>query len=427
METLTPRSLRRLLLKRLLLAGLGFSLLAAISSYYLETWQVETAAFELAHESAKHFDEPKTRKHLIQSRGHNHPELTRLLNDSHFIAIRVFSSEGMVLSEAWKSIPEGLRSAVTAHVHDFPVAGASHRNWIRSGKEDLIQIVLPLADAGEKPAAYFEGIYRIDTQMQQAQKERIRNSSIIALVSAFAASLMLYPILLGLTRRSMALSQSLLESNVELMQTLGSAIAMRDSDTDSHNYRVTLYTVRLAEFMHRSDSEIRDLIVGTFLHDIGKIGITDQILLKPGKLTADEFETMKQHVTLGQEIIAHNSWLLKAGTIVGCHHEKFDGSGYPNGLRGHDIPFSARLFAVVDVFDALTSIRPYKAALTLKAALKIIEEESGKHFDPVIVEVFLTQAERLYGEIGCTFRGTLQAKLAEVVHKYFGQNSTILG
>ncbi len=427
METLTPQSLRRLLFKRLLLAGFGFSLVAAVCSYYLETWQVETAAFESALESARHFEEPKTREHLIQFRGHNHPDLARLLNNSHFVAIRVFSSDGQVLSEAWKPVPESLQSTVTAHVHDFPRTGTSHRNWLRSGGEDFVQVVLPLAEPGGKPMAYFEGIYRIDARMQQAQKERIRNSSVIALVSAFAASIMLYPILLGLTRRSMSLSQSLLESNIELMQTLGSAIAMRDSDTDSHNYRVTLYTVRLAEFMRRPDNEIMELIAGAFLHDIGKIGISDQILLKPGKLTPDEFETMKRHVTLGQEIIAHNSWLLKARTIVGHHHEKFNGSGYPDGLRGHDIPFSARLFAVVDVFDALTSKRPYKAVLPLPEAIKIIEDESGSHFDPEIVEVFLQQADRLYDEIGCASRNVLQRKLAQAVQKYFGRDTSATG
>ncbi|RJX31039.1 MAG: HD domain-containing protein [Oxalobacter sp.] len=393
----------------------------------METWQVETAAFESALESARHFDEPKTREHLIQFRGHNHPELTSLLNDSHFIAIRVFSSDGEVLSEAWKSISNGLQSAVTAHVHDFPTAGASHRNWIRSGGEDFVQVVLPLAERGGKPMAYFEGIYRIDARMQQAQKERVRNSSLIALISAFAASILFYPILLGLTRRSMTLSQSLLESNIEMMQTLGSAIAKRDSDTDSHNYRVALYTVRLAESMHRPNNEIMELITGAFLHDIGKIGISDQILLKPGKLTPDEFETMKLHVTLGEEIIAHNSWLLKARTIVGHHHEKFNGSGYPNGLKGHVIPFSARLFAVVDVFDALTSKRPYKPALPLAEATKIIDGERGRHFDPEIVEAFLLQAERLYDEIGCASRDVLQRKLAQTVQKYFGRDTSAPG
>jgi HD-GYP domain-containing protein (c-di-GMP phosphodiesterase class II) len=419
MKTVTPQSLRKLLFKRLLFAGLVISLLAGGLSYYLETWQVETSVFEQAMESARHFDEPKTREHLINFRGHNHPELKRLVDDSHFVAIRVFSSSGNLLSEAWKSVPDDLQSVVAAHIHDFPKVGTNHRNLISLRGEDFIQIVLPLDTPDGKPVAYFEGIYRIDARMQQAQKERVRNSSLIALISAFAASILLYPILLGLTRRSMTLSQSLLESNIELMQTLGSAIAKRDSDTDSHNYRVTLYSVRLAEFMRLPDSEIMDLIAGAFLHDIGKIGISDQILLKPGKLTPDEFEIMKKHVALGQEIIAHNSWLLKARTIISHHHEKFDGSGYPVGLHGQDIPFSARLFAIVDVFDALTSKRPYKAALPLPEAVKIIENESGKHFDPEMLEVFLSRAGHLYDEIGCANRDTLRAKLAEVVRVYF--------
>lgn len=426
MTATATQGLRNLLIKKLSLAGLVISLLAGAVSYYVETWQVKVAAFSLAVASARHFDAPETRRHLTKYRGQEREGLDGLLTASSFVAIRILDPMGGVTREAWRLASPKLRSAVAAHRHEFPAPGGDHSNWISGDDEEFIQVVLPLGEAGAKPVAYFEGIYRIDARMRQEQKDRIRNSGLIALISAFIASLLLYPVLLGLTRQSVSLSSSLLESNIELIQTLGSAIAKRDSDTDSHNYRVTLYAVRLAKFMRRSESEVGDLITGAFLHDVGKIGIPDQILLKPGKLTPGEFAVMKQHVNIGQEITANNRWLRDAGTVISHHHEKFDGSGYPAGLRGDAIPYDARLFAVVDVFDALTSERPYKRAMPLPDALAIIAEGSGTHFDPDICGIFLSKAEFLFAEIGCATHGQLQAKLAEVVRAHFGNQSCAL-
>jgi HD-GYP domain-containing protein (c-di-GMP phosphodiesterase class II) len=200
---------------------------------------------------------------------------------------------------------------------------------------------------------------------------------------------------------------------------LGSAIAKRDSDTDTHNYRVTLYAVRLAEAMELNRDNIESLIVGAFLHDVGKIGIPDQILLKPGRLTAEEFEIMKHHVIFGGEIIQDSNWLKRARDVVLFHHEKFDGSGYPHGIYGKDIPLNARLFAVVDVFDALMSKRPYKEPLLVEEALKILRDGAGKHFDPDVAGTFEFIAPGLYGEIGQADKTYLQAALKTLINKYF--------
>ena len=124
---------------------------------------------------------------------------------------------------------------------------------------------------------------------------------------------------------------------------------------------------------------ISKLVTGAFLHDVGKIGIPDRILLKPGKLTDDEFEVMKTHALLGIEIVADNPWLEGAALTIRHHHERFDGTGYPDRLRGNSIPRIARIFAVVDVFDALTSERPYKKPMALAEALTIIENDSDRH------------------------------------------------
>lgn len=150
--------------------------------------------------------------------------------------------------------------------------------------------------------------------------------------------------------------------------------------------------------MDLPQQEIADLVVGAFFHDVGKIGISDRILQKQGKLTADEFEVMKIHSLLGIEIVADKPWLAGAALTIRHHHdhEHFDGTGSPDGLGGDAIPRAARIFAVVDVFDALISERPYKKAMPLVEALTIIERDSGPQFDPEVVAVFREMAADVY-------------------------------
>lgn len=191
----------------------------------------------------------------------------------------------------------------------------------------------------------------------------------------------------------------LLQSNFETLKTLGNAVALRDSDTYEHNYRVTYYTIKLAQTLNVHPEYFPSLIQGAFLHDIGKIGISDTLLLKPEKLDDDEFKSVQKHVEYGLNMIDSIDWLDDAKTIIGCHHERYDGKGYPRHLTGEEIPYSARIFAVVDVFDALTSKRPYKSAMGLDESLAILREESGTHFDPNIVDVFCDIARPLYDDV----------------------------
>ncbi|MBI3481253.1 MAG: HD domain-containing protein [Nitrosomonadales bacterium] len=387
-------------------------------------------AFELAVVSAKHFDSPAMRKLLAAGGQADHPELADQLEKSRFIGIRVFDLSGKVLMEAWGSgEATNLRSSVQAHRHDFPIPGKYHNNWLTSDGGDFVQVVIPLLDSMNLAVAYFEGIYRPDAGTLYARKHQARGAALTSITAVISAlfllypillyPILLYPILLGLTRRSLSLSKSLLDSNLELLQSLGSAIAKRDSDTDTHNYRVTLYAVRLAEAMELNRDNIESLIIGAFLHDVGKIGIPDQILLKPGRLTAEEFEIMKRHVVFGGEIIQDSTWLKRARDVVLFHHEKFDGSGYPHGAHGKDIPLGARLFAVVDVFDALMSKRPYKEPLFVEDSLRILRDGAGKHFDSDVVSIFETIATALYGEIGLADKSDLQAALKTIIGKYF--------
>ncbi|MBI5598739.1 MAG: HD domain-containing protein [Deltaproteobacteria bacterium] len=212
---------------------------------------------------------------------------------------------------------------------------------------------------------------------------------------------------------------NLQRANIELLEVLGSAIAKRDSDTSVHNYRVTVIAIRLAEAAGLGRGEIKALIKGSFLHDVGKIGISDNILIKPDRLTSEEFETMKGHVRHGIDIISSYNWLKDASDVVRYHHEKYDGSGYMSGMSGEDIPLNARIFAIADVFDALTSLRPYKKPLCYEDAMRILEESSGSHFDPNLLGVFKGIAETVYGEIVHAGDSDIEDVLKRLINEYF--------
>jgi HD-GYP domain-containing protein (c-di-GMP phosphodiesterase class II) len=168
------------------------------------------------------------------------------------------------------------------------------------------------------------------------------------------------------------------------------ALDLRDKETEGHTQRVVDMTLRIAQTLGISDEELTHFRRGALLHDIGKMGIPDSILLKPGPLTDEEWEIMKRHPVYAYELLFPITHLRPALDIPYCHHEKWDGSGYPRGLKGEQIPLSARIFAVVDVWDALTSDRPYRNAWTSKKTLEYIREQSGKHFDPQIVDTFMS-------------------------------------
>jgi len=172
---------------------------------------------------------------------------------------------------------------------------------------------------------------------------------------------------------------------------LSRAAEYRDPETGAHILRMAHYSQLIARELGLSQSDQDLLLEAAPMHDIGKVGIPDKILLKPGKLDPAEFETMKQHAIFGYELLnGSSSLVLQAGAeIARGHHEKFDGSGYPSGTKGDQIPIFSRIVAVADVFDALTSERPYKKAWSLEAALDFLKKGSGNHFDPKCVEAFL--------------------------------------
>lgn len=183
------------------------------------------------------------------------------------------------------------------------------------------------------------------------------------------------------------------EREKELIFRMSRAAEFRDPETGAHIQRMAHYSQAIASGLGLDDAAQKLILEAAPMHDVGKIGIPDYILLKPGKLTHEEFEVMKGHARLGYELLKDSgSEILRAGAQIAIsHHEKFDGSGYPNGLKGHEIPIFGRIVAVADVFDALTSERPYKKAWPLEEACNFLETGRGKHFDPLCVEALLAK------------------------------------
>lgn len=179
---------------------------------------------------------------------------------------------------------------------------------------------------------------------------------------------------------------SLLE---QIIDSLVITMEKKDTYTAGHSHRVKRYAVAIAKKMQLSDKEIKTLTIGALLHDIGKIGISDEVLLKPGKLTDDEFEKIKLHTIFGYEIIKEVKNLKDALPIIRSHHERFDGRGYPDQLSGNDISLLARITCVADAFDAMTSNRAYRNKMSFEKARDIIRDGSGEQFDPIVVEAFL--------------------------------------
>ena len=211
----------------------------------------------------------------------------------------------------------------------------------------------------------------------------------LALISAFADQA-------AVAINSARLFEDLQESHRELEKAYQAtlegwvrALDLRDKETEGHTQRVTILTYRLARSMGVSDDMLVHMTRGALLHDIGKMAIPDGILLKPGQLTDEERKLIQKHPIYAYEMLSPIDFLVPALDIPYCHHERWDGTGYPRGLKQDEIPFAARIFPVIDVWDALTSDRPYRKAMPHNEVRQIIQADSGKHFDPHVVEAFM--------------------------------------
>lgn len=338
----------------------------------------------------------------------------------HFILAEVYDTSRNLVARSLVEQATAPEEWMDAHPHRFP---AGTTPWVRLalvGDGAYVQVVTLLLDGG-RPIGFFEGVYAVAPAIAAAVVGDAARTAALVALAVIATSLLLYPVIRSLLRRLTDGALDLLHANLDTLAVLGGAIAKRDGETGIHSYRVTLIAVRLAEAAGLQPKQIRGLIKGAFLHDVGKIGIPDAVLLKPGPLDAGETAAMRDHVQDGLEIVGQADWLADAAEVVGCHHEWFDGTGYPNGLADGQIPVTARVFAIADVFDALTSPRPYKPPLTLRDAMATIEKGRGSHFDPHLLDLFNSIADAVYADICRADDASLQGQLHRSTRRYFAE------
>lgn len=425
--------IHRQLLFRLVVAAFIISAFLAAIVFFLEYKRLGNLVNNRASEVVSNFNKQ------IQQMGHgigeNHAEIEQGLKmlliagksrpgAGQLVYSGIYDMEGRQIAAEFGTTPANtdtvteLAKTIESQVVVKPTRSQSF-NRIKS--TPYIHLSFPLYDISGKQSASIEGIFEVSSKASKEVTRRISRSVFGAIGIVLLTTFILYPVISRLIQQLSVLTENLVESNIETLRVIGSAIAKRDSDTDSHNYRVTIYSVSLAERIGLSPRMIQGLIKGAFLHDVGKIGISDRILLKPAKLSEDEYEVMKTHVQHGIDIVKRSGWLQDAVDVVGHHHEKFSGTGYPEGLRGPEIPVNARIFSVADVFDALTSKRPYKKQISLDKSLEILNEGRGTHFDPSHLDSFNVIAQTLYEQFAHCPDEKLIQELESIILKYFSK------
>jgi HD-GYP domain-containing protein (c-di-GMP phosphodiesterase class II) len=339
-----------------------------------------------------------------------------------FDIAEIYDSQGKKLAESLTQEGDAVESTLPKHgVPSYLTE--SYESLKLAGDIWVLRVFIPLRDSAtdmSRPiTGYFEGV-RVVPAWQRDQI--FANSLTMALMVCLASLLCgaaLYPVVVHLSSDNERKTREVLDSHISMMEALGRAIAKRDSDTGAHNYRVAWIAASIAERMGLTGSAMQALIAGSFLHDVGKIGIPDAILLKPGKLDEAEFVIMRTHVAQGEEIVTGMGWLDGANAVVAAHHEKWNGSGYPRQLSGEDIPLAARIFAVADVFDALCSKRPYKEPMGFDAAMAILEKDTASHFDPSVMAVFRPMARPTFDRLAGISENDTRQLLEDRVRHHF--------
>jgi putative nucleotidyltransferase with HDIG domain len=425
MPTTLTGPLRRRVLARLVLTTIALATLAGGAAYLAERYAVDqrilTLVLEESHGLAWHAQYLATRPpgELDAARDEVRAHLlTEHMAGGNFVVIELYDLAQRRMLEAVVPAFARVERAVDAS-HRAP--GSPERvvqRWITVEGRPFVQVLAPLQLEGATVAS-LEGIYQVDPATMRRMNRELAWSVLVVVLVVLATGAVLYPAMLRLNGHLLRLSDDLAHANMGLLSALGSAVARRDRGTNAHNFRVTIYAIHLGRAVGLSDDQVRGLIKGAFLHDVGKIGITDAILRKPGRLTADESAVMRAHVRFGVEIVRKFEWLSDALDVVRCHHERVDGSGYPAGLRGTQIPITARVFTVVDVFDALTTRRPYKEPLGLEETLRTMEQGRGRIFDPEVLDAFLAIAPGLHRTISRTDEPQLARALDRLLALYF--------
>ena len=424
----------RTLIIRLVLVGLFMSILISIVAFLNVRNTVSELTLDRAIRATRLFNEQNMQlfdaplmnsSEIIQEKLLNFSANQVQSNIGRYVFARLYTNDldlvGEVRVDSFAGI-EDVKSFVISSDKQVPRSKDEiiHKLKRLSGIPYLYTNI-PVVNSKDNVVGFFVGMFAPSDETIRAIRMRAVKTMLAAILVVLLTTGLLYPVIITLTKKLSDFSIKLLDANIETLSTLGGTIALRDSDTNSHNYRVTIYSVRIAEAIGLTARSMQTLIKGAFLHDVGKIGIEDRILLKPGRLDENEFKIMQKHVDYGEEIVERSEWLKDALEVVGYHHEKINGKGYPRKLSGEDIPITARIFAIADVFDALTSKRPYKDPFSFEESIHILEEGQGSHFDPTLIDAFKKIAKPLYNSFADKNEAAAK-ELDVILRRYFTES-----
>ena len=331
-------------------------------------------------------------------------EVTRLLNVDAAAILRLDAHTGVLKYEAWRgfrqanpaklslSVGEGLAGQAVMERKSVRVTGLSElesdpfQGPLMEKEDAHTYYAVPLINRGQVEGV-LEVFHRVPLETNEEWLEFLETLAGQAAIAIDNA---------GLVHEMANTNMKLMQAYDKTIDGWAHALDLRDRETEHHSRRVAEQTVHIAKMMGMNEEDLAHARRGALLHDIGKMGVSDAILLKPGQLTAEEWVVMHEHPRHAYEMLSPIEYLRPALDIPYCHHEKWDGTGYPRGLKGEEIPLAARIFAVIDVYDALTSKRPYRQAWSCQAAADYIRQQSGKHFDRRAAEMFLQELDQQF-------------------------------
>lgn len=380
----------------------------------------EQAVVALATEESRrllqHFDALELGRPLAGDKAHFAAET---LAGGLFDIAEIYGPTGDKLAESVTREGNAIESSLAKHGRPSYTQASYESLDLPEGRWCL-RVFVPLRGGDAQDiTGFFEGVRIVPDWQRLEIRTAALKMALLASLAALLCGAAIYPLVVRLAIENDRKTIEVLDSHISMMEALGRAIAKRDSDTGAHNYRVAWIAARIAEAIGISGKEMQALIAGSFLHDVGKIGIPDAILLKPGRLDDAEMSIMRTHVDLGEEIVKGMGWLDGAHAVVAAHHEKWDGTGYPRQLSGEQIPLSARIFAIADVFDALSSKRPYKEAMPFDQVLRILREGAGRHFDPTLMHLFEAMVEEIRDQLQAGTESHARLLLQGIIRKHF--------
>lgn len=352
----------------------------------------------------------------------NAEQAAALLTGGLFDIAEIYDLDGLRLATAMTADGRKVEAQLPGHLRPMDGQATDDSFHLADGRW-VLRVFVPLrglAGGSGGVSGYFEGVRVVSAWQQREILHHALATALMVGLASLLCGLAIYPVVVHLSADNERKTREILDSHLSMMEALGRAIAKRDSDTGAHNFRVAWIATRIAERLGLRERAMQSLIVGSFLHDIGKISIPDAILLKPGALDTDETEIMHTHVAHGEEIVTGIGWLDEAVAVVAAHHEKWDGSGYPRRLSGDGIPLPARIFAVADAFDALCSRRPYKEALNFDTTMSILQRDTARHFDPEVMAAFTPIAREIFERLAAASEEDTRRLLEERVRFHFG-------